>query len=158
MLTERIGFWVDMENAYLTCDNGYIESVWWIVKQLWDNELLYLDYRSAPHCPRCGTSLSDAEVALGYKEDTQDPSVFVKFRIRDDAVGAQGLATLRSDDAPTYLLAWTTTPWTLPGNTALAVQPEADYAVVELDGERLILASALVERALRRWAGRCRRR
>jgi isoleucyl-tRNA synthetase len=144
-LTDRIGFWADMENAYVTCDNGYIESVWWIVKQLWDNDLLYLDYRSTPHCPRCGTSLSDGEVALGYKEDTPDPSVYVKFRLRD--VGAQGLAPLRGG-VPTYLLAWTTTPWTLPGNTALAVQPEADYVIAEAGGERVILAAALAAKVL----------
>ena len=145
-LTERIGFWVDMENPYVTYDNGYIESVWWMVKQLWEHGLLYQDYRSTPHCPRCGTSLSDAEVALGYQDDTVDPSVFVKFRLRTSG-GAQGLASLHSD-VPTYLVAWTTTPWTLPGNTALAVDPEADYVIAELDGEHLIVASALAEKAL----------
>ncbi|MGH2670045.1 MAG: class I tRNA ligase family protein, partial [bacterium] len=132
-------------DAYVTYDNGYIESVWWMVKQLWDHGLLYQDYRSTPHCPRCGTSLSDAEVALGYQDDTPDPSVFVKFRLRD--AGAQGLASLRSD-VPTYVLAWTTTPWTLPGNTALAVDPEADYVIAKLDGEYLIVASALLEKVL----------
>jgi isoleucyl-tRNA synthetase len=143
-LTERIGFWVDMDNAYITYDNGYIESVWWAVKRLWEGGLLYLDYRSTPHCPRCGTSLSDGEVSWGYKENTPDPSVYVKFRLRD--VGAGGLSPLR--DQPVYLLAWTTTPWTLPGNTALAVDPGAEYAVVELEGERLVLASALVSSVL----------
>ncbi len=152
-LTERIAFWVDLQDAYITYDNGYIESVWWIVKQLWDNNLLYLDYRSTPHCPRCGTSLSDGEVALGYREDTPDPSVYVKFRLTD--VGAHHDAPLRGD-SPIYLLAWTTTPWTLPGNTALAVQAYAEYSVIEVEGaqtggrppERLVVATALLESAL----------
>ncbi len=143
-LTERIGFWLDMENAYITYDNSYIESVWWIVKQLWEHELLYLDYRSTPHCPRCGTSLSDAEVALGYKENTPDPSVYVKFRLAESEGGDHAGSPLRG----ACLLAWTTTPWTLPGNTALAVQPEAEYAVVDVDGERIILAAALVDAVL----------
>lgn len=144
-LTERIAFWVDLDNAYITYDNGYIESVWWIVKRLWDSGLVYLDYRSTPHCPRCGTSLSDGEVALGYRDNTPDPSVYVKFRLHD--VGAHHDSPLRSG-SPTYLLAWTTTPWTLPGNTALAVQPYAGYSVVESEGERLVLATALLDSAL----------
>lgn len=84
-LTERIGFWLDMEHPYITYDNDYIESVWWIVKQLWDKGLLYLDYRVTPHCPRCGTSLSDGEVALGYQDDTPDPSIYVKFRLTPES-------------------------------------------------------------------------
>jgi len=151
-LTERIGFWLDMEHPYITYDNEYIESVWWIVKQLWDKELLYLDYRSTPHCPRCGTSLSDGEVALGYREDTPDPSVYVKFRLTEEARRRLAVGALREaplpGDIPLAFLAWTTTPWTLPGNTALAVQRYAEYAVVEVDGERLIVASALVAAAL----------
>jgi isoleucyl-tRNA synthetase len=138
-LTERIGFWLDMEHPYVTYDNDYIESVWWIVKQLWDKGLVYQDYRSTPHCPRCGTSLSDAEVAQGYEEDTPDPSVHIKFRLVDQEADA----TLRlADGVPTYVLAWTTTPWTLPGNTALAVQRYADYVMVEREGERLVFADA----------------
>ena len=166
-LTERIAFWVDMEDAYITFRNEYIESCWWVVKRIWDKGLLYLDYRVTPHCPRCGTSLSDHEVAQGYREDTPDPSIYVKFRLADPSTGS-GLApstgsgqahstgsgqakeadpALRlADGVPTYILAWTTTPWTLPGNTALAVQRDADYALVEVerDGrrERLILADA----------------
>ncbi len=145
-LTERIGFWIDMDDPYVTYDNDYIESVWWIVKQLWDKGLVYLDYRSTPHCPRCGTSLSDGEVALGYREDTPDPSVYVKFRLTDES--RRHLATKVPADIPLSLLAWTTTPWTLPGNTALAVQRYADYAVAEVDGEGLIVASPLLESAL----------
>ncbi|HEV8574414.1 MAG TPA: isoleucine--tRNA ligase [Dehalococcoidia bacterium] len=151
VLTERIGFWADTENAYMTCDNGYMESVWWAIKQLWDHGLLYQDYRSTPHCPRCGTSLSDGEVSWGYKEDTPDPSVYVKFRLTDDSAAALGKRTgLRP--APTsdalFVLAWTTTPWTLPGNTALAVDPEAEYILAELDGERVVLAAALAAKTL----------
>jgi isoleucyl-tRNA synthetase len=144
-LTERIAFWVDMGNAYITFDNDYIESVWSIVQRLWEHQLLYQDYRSTPHCPRCGTSLSDAEVALGYKEDTPDPSVYVKFQ-----AGPTGALrdALPSEDDPAYLVAWTTTPWTLPGNTALAVDPEAEYVLAEVEEEYLIVASALAEKAL----------
>src|SRR3990170_3591290 len=142
-LTERIGFWLDMEHPYITYDNDYIESVWWIVNQLWDKGLLYLDYRSTPHCPRCGTSLSDGEVALGYREDTPDPSIYIKFELAaQEADDALRLA----EGVPTYVLAWTTTPWTLPGNTALAVQRYADYALVEVEREgrreRLVYADA----------------
>ena len=149
LLTDRIAFWVDLENAYRTYDDSYIETGWWIIKRLWDNDLVYQDYRSTPHCPRCGTSLSDHEVALGYKEDTPDPSVYVKFRLTAESTGALRArnASLPSD-APISVVAWTTTPWTLPGNTALAVQPEAEYAAVERDEELVVLAAALVEAAL----------
>jgi len=141
-LTERIAFWLDLEDAYITCTNQYIESCWWAVRQLWERGLVYQDYRVTPHCPRCGTSLSDHEVAQGYQDNTPDPSVWVKFRLT--AESRARLAEHVAGDAPTYFLAWTTTPWTLPGNTALAVDPEAEYAVVAVGGERLILASALV--------------
>ena len=151
-LTERIAFWLDLDNAYITYDNRYIESVWWIIRQLFDNDLLYLDYRSTPHCPRCGTSLSDAEVALGYEEDTPDPSVYPKFRLTDAAESKlrEGPAPLRDapKGAPVYVVAWTTTPWTLPANTALAVQPDADYAAALVDGEVLIVAEQRLEEVL----------
>jgi len=150
-LTDRIGFWVDMDDPYVTLENDYIESGWWILKEFWDRGLLYRDMRGTPHCPRCVTSLSSHEVALGYKENTPDPSVFIKFRVEttdSPPFGKGGLGGI-SDQVPTYLLAWTTTPWTLPGNTALAVDEEAEYSVVELLGEegteRLILATALLE-------------
>ena len=148
VLTDRIGFWVDMDDPYVTLHNDFIETGWWILKQLWDNGLLYEGLRGTPHCPRCETSLSSHEVALGYQENTPDPSVFVKFRVAVHAPGWNpGL------EVPTYLLAWTTTPWTLPGNTALAVDPEADYSLVELkcDGQkqRMVLASLLLESNLR---------
>jgi len=144
-LTERIAFWLDLDQAYITCTNDYIESCWWAVKQLWDRGLMYQDYRVTPHCPRCGTSLSDHEVAQGYRENTPDPALYVKFRLTSES--EQRLGQKVPGEAPTYFLAWTTTPWTLPGNTALAVDPEADYAVAEVAGrqgpERLILAAGL---------------
>ena len=143
VLTDRIGFWVDMDDPYVTLHNDFIETGWWILKQFWDDGLLYEGLRGTPHCPRCETSLSSHEVALGYQENTPDPSVFVKFRITQPSEGLQVRA-----DLPTYFLAWTTTPWTLPGNTALAVDAEALYSLVEIDAEgqrqRLILAAELL--------------
>lgn len=147
-LTDRIGFWVDMEHPYVTLDNDFIETGWWIIKELWDQGLLYEGLRGTPHCPRCETSLSSHEVALGYQENTPDPSVFIKFLLTEPAAGLPVDGSI-----PTYLLAWTTTPWTLPGNTALAVSAAADYAIVELEREgqteRLILAAELLASALR---------
>jgi isoleucyl-tRNA synthetase len=149
-LTERIAFWLDLDQAYITCTNDYIESCWWAVKQLWDRGLVYQDYRVTPHCPRCGTSLSDHEVAQGYRENTPDPALYVKFRLTPES--EEKLGQKVPGEAPTYFLAWTTTPWTLPGNTALAVDADADYAVAEVAGrqgpERLILAAGLVGLAL----------
>lgn len=125
-LTKRMGFWLNMEDPYVTLDRPYIESVWWILKQLWDKELLYEDFKVVPYCYRCGTALSSHEVALGYDEVT-DQSVYVKFKVVD------------RDD--TYLLVWTTTPWTLPGNVAVAVNPTISYGEYKLEsGERLIFA------------------
>ncbi len=138
-MTERIAFWVDLENAYVTMNNDYIETLWWAIKAMWDKELVYQGYKVTPHCPRCGTSLSSHEVALGYKDDAEDPSVYIKFKLVKKSLGSL------SSDKPVYLLAWTTTPWTLPGNTALAVAPEAEYAVLEGENDYLIMASALVE-------------
>ena len=147
-LTDRIGFWVDMDDPYVTLHNDFIETGWWILKQLWDDGLLYEGLRGTPHCPRCETSLSSHEVALGYQENTPDPSVFVKFKVSVPAPGWN-----IDQDVPTYLLAWTTTPWTLPGNTALAVDPEAEYSLVELERhgskERLVLATLLLESNMR---------
>ncbi len=148
-MTDRIGFWVDMDDPYVTLENDYIETGWWILKTLWDRGLLYQGMRGTPHCPRCVTSLSSHELALGYQEDTPDPSVFVKFRVESAGARASIPDALNTGDTPSYLLAWTTTPWTLPGNTALAVAPESEYSVVELDtedgAERIALASSLVE-------------
>ncbi len=134
-LTDRIAFWVDLEDAYVTYTNDYIESVWWILKNFWDKDLLYKGYKVVPYCPRCGTPLSDHEVALGYDEAT-DPSVFVRLPL--------------ADKPDTSLLVWTTTPWTLPGNVAVAAHPDVDYVTVERahngGAENLILAKSLVEK------------
>jgi len=134
-LTDRIAFWVDLDDAYVTYTNDYIESVWWILKNFWDKGLLYKGYKVVPYCPRCGTPLSDHEVALGYDEAT-DPSVFVRLPL--------------VDQPDVSLLVWTTTPWTLPGNVAVVAHPDVDYVVVERDNngtkEKLILAKSLVER------------
>ena len=129
-MTERLGFWVDMDDPYVTYHDSYIESVWWAVKTIWDKGLMYRGHKVVPYCPRCGTALSSHEVAQGYR-DVSDPSVFVRFRVR----GQEGLS----------LLAWTTTPWTLPSNVALAVSPDYEYAYVEIDGETLIMAKELVD-------------
>lgn len=123
--TQRIGFWLDLENAYITCSKEYMESLWWILKEIWKRGLLYEDYKVVPYCPRCGTSLSSHEVAQGYKR-VKDPSVYIKLKTKEH------------DN--TYFLAWTTTPWTLPANVALAINPELDYVKVEMNGEFLILA------------------
>jgi len=147
-MTERLGYWLDMEHPYISLDNSYIESCWWILKQLWDKGLIYRGYKVTPHCPRCGTSLSSHEVAQGYRDDTEDPSVYIKFRlVRSSVEDGTRLHSLlsnsRAPDRPAFLLAWTTTPWTLPGNTALAVAPHADYSVMESDRDYLILATEL---------------
>ncbi len=134
-LTERIAYWVDLEKAYMTMNNDYIETVWWAIKQMWDKGLIYQGYRVTPHCPRCGTSLSSHEVALGY-EDADDPSVYIKFKVAK--------SSKLPSDKPVYLLAWTTTPWTLPGNTALAVAADAEYALLEGKDDYLVMAATLV--------------
>jgi isoleucyl-tRNA synthetase len=150
-MTRRIGFWLDLEHPYITLDNDYIESGWWTIKQLWDRGLIYKGYKVTPHCPRCGTSLSSHEVALGYKDDTEDPSVYIKFKLARDALRQSQLQeqvveklTKAFGEKQAYFLAWTTTPWTLPGNTALAIAPEAEYAVVQFENEYLILAVELL--------------
>ena len=169
-LTERIAFWVDTKSAYATLTNDYIETGWWILRQLWDHRakdavgvetrLLFNGFKVTPHCPRCVTSLSSHEVALGYREDTQDPSIYVKFQVDLDSGPANSGAKevedyVRRVGGPAYLLAWTTTPWTLPGNVTLAVNTEAEYALVSTrsdedeDPTYLILAKALLERALK---------
>ena len=135
-LTDRIGYWVDLNDAYITYTNPYIESVWWILKSFWEKDLLYQGFKVVPYCPRCGTPLSDHEVALGYDEAV-DPSVFVRMPLVD----MQG----------TSLLVWTTTPWTLPANVAVAVSPEVEYVTVERElqeggNERLIMAELLLEK------------
>jgi isoleucyl-tRNA synthetase len=136
-LTERIGFWIDLDDPYVTLDDSYIESVWWSLRKLWDDDRLYEGHKVVPYCPRCGTALSSHEVALGYK-DVEDPSIYIRFPLLGDG-GA---------DAGESLLVWTTTPWTLPGNVAVAVAPEVTYVRARVEGETLILAEPLVERVL----------
>jgi isoleucyl-tRNA synthetase len=130
-LTSRIGFWLDTEHAYATYTNDYIESVWHILKTFYDKGLLYQGHKVVPYCPRCGTALSMHEVAQGYRNVTEE-TVFVKFSLTSG--GLEGVKAL----------VWTTTPWTLPSNVALAVNPDVEYSVVELEGERYLLASARV--------------
>ena len=134
-LTERIAYWVDMDDAYYTLDPGYVESVWWALKTMWDRDLLYQGNKVVPYCPRDGTALSSHEVAQGYK-DVEDPSVFVRFPVTQPA------GALRAGDV---LLVWTTTPWTLVSNAAVAVDPALTY-VRTAGGE--VLAEALVERVV----------
>jgi isoleucyl-tRNA synthetase len=133
-MTERMGFWVNMADAYYTLDNDYIESVWYLLKVIWDKGLIYQGYKVVPYDPRIGATLSSHEVAQGYKE-VDDPSVTVRFRL--------------AGDSDTAFLVWTTTPWTLPSNLALAVNPALDYAFIESGNEKLILAKDLVESVLR---------
>ena len=132
-MSDRMGFWADMDNAYWTLDNTYIESVWWALKQLYEKDLLYEGYKVTAHCPRDQTSLSSAEVAMGY-EDVVDPSVYVKLPL--------------VEDPETSLLIWTTTPWTLISNTAVAAAPNVEYATVQTNGEKLTLARELLDRVL----------
>ncbi len=120
-LTERIGYWLDLKNAYVTYTSDYIESIWWTLKRIWERKLLYKGHKVVPWCARCGTALSTHELAQGYKEIT-DQSVYVKFKLRS----GQKIKNLRID-ASAYILSWTTTPWTLPGNVALAVGKNIDY-------------------------------
>lgn len=129
--TKKIGYWVDFEDRYKTSDDKYIESVWWALKQMFDKGLIYEGYKVVPYCPRCGTGLSSHEVAQGY-ETVKDRTVFVRFKLKDES--------------NTYFIAWTTTPWTLPSNTALAVNPNVEYALVEAQGAKYILAANLVSR------------
>ena len=136
-LTDRIAFWVDLEEAYVTYTNDYIESVWWILKNFWDKDLLFKGYKVVPYCPRCGTPLSDHEVHYPDAiQETDDPSVFVRMPL--------------VEQPDVSLLVWTTTPWTLPGNVAVAVHPDVDYVFVERDNngtkEKLVLAKSLVEK------------
>ena len=138
-MTERIGFWIDMSDPYIASDPLYMESLWWIIKQAYEKDLLYEGYKVVPYCPRCGTGLSSHEVALGYQTIKED-SVFVKFRIKD----ANKLIKIQANEA-VFLLAWTTTPWTLPGNVALAVGKNIDYSLVEQKSEYYILATNRLE-------------
>ncbi len=127
--SDVVGFWADMEHPYITYENSYIESEWWALKEIWNKGLLYKGYKVVPYCPRCGTPLSSHEVAQGYK-DVKERSAMVKFKCKDE-------------DA--YFLAWTTTPWTLPSNLALCVNPEIDYVKLRVADTTYYLAEALVD-------------
>ena len=142
-MIERMGFWIDLENAYVTYTDAYIESVWWALKSMFDRGLLYQGHKTLPYCPRCGTGLSSHEVAQGYQV-VQDPSVTVRMPVVSDEEADYKVEVA----GRTSLLVWTTTPWTLPANVALAVSSDAVYAEVEQDGERLIVAKALLERVI----------
>ena len=129
----KVGFWADMENPYVTYHNDFIESEWWALKQIWDKKLLYKGFKIVPYCPRCGTPLSSHEVAQGYK-DVKERSAIVRFKVKDE-------------DA--YILAWTTTPWTLPSNVALCVNPDETYVKVKAaDGYTYYMAEALLDTIL----------
>jgi len=132
-MSDRLGFWADMDNPYVTYHNTYIESEWWALKKIWEKGLLYKGHKVVPYCPRCGTALSSHEVAQGYK-DVKETSVIAKFAVRGEE--------------NTYLLAWTTTPWTLPSNVALCMNPDVEYVLVEANGEKYILAEALLDSVL----------
>jgi len=129
-MTKSMGYWIDLENPYITLKNDYIATVWWILNDFWKRGLIYKGHKIVPYCPSCGTPLSSHEVAQGY-QDTEDPSVFVKFKVKNEK--------------DTYFLAWTTTPWTLISNVALAVHPEAKYVKIAHNDEFLILAKARLD-------------
>ena len=134
VMSDRMGFWADMDNPYITYDNDYIESEWWALKAIYEKGLLYKGHKIVPYCPRCGTALSSHEVAQGYKA-VKETSATVRFRV--------------PDEENTYFLAWTTTPWTLPSNVSLCVNPDVTYAYVRVDGkETLIMAKDLIEAVL----------
>ena len=134
VMSDRMGFWADMDNPYITYDNDYIESEWWALKTIYEKGLLYKGHKIVPYCPRCGTALSSHEVAQGYKE-VKETSATVRFRV--------------PDEENTYFLAWTTTPWTLPSNVSLCVNPDVTYAYVRVDSkETLIMAKDLIEMVL----------
>ncbi|MFI1399125.1 isoleucine--tRNA ligase [Streptomyces sp. NPDC020681] len=135
-LTDRMGYWVDLDDAYRTMDPSYIESVWWSLKEIFNKGLLVQDHRVAPWCPRCGTGLSDHELAQGY-ETVVDPSVFVRFPLTSGPLAGEAA-----------LLVWTTTPWTLVSNTAVAAHPDVTYVVATNGEEKLVVAEPLLEKAL----------
>ena len=138
-LTERIGYWLDLENPYITSDPYYMESVFHIIKRIWEKGLLYQGYKVLPYCPRCGTGLSSHEVAQGYKK-IKEKAIYIKFKVKSPKLKIQ--KTEFKTEENFYLLVWTTTPWTLPANVAIAVNPKIDYIIAEKDGEQLVLAKA----------------
>ncbi len=139
-LTERAGFWLNLDDAYITYKNTYIETCWWILKNLWDRGLLYEAYKTTMHCPRCNSTLADHEVSQGTKEDVDDPSVWPMFPADTESLRERNIVP---DASPVFFLAWTTTPWTLGANVALAVKADALYALVRSQGKRYIVALEL---------------
>jgi len=135
-MTERIGYWIDMDDPYITYSPEYIETLWWILKQIWDKDLLYEDFKVVPWCSRCGTGLSSHELAQGY-ENTKENSVYIKLKVKPDQKVKD--FTFKEN---THILSWTTTPWTLPGNVALAVGQKMDYVLIEKDEKGFILAKS----------------
>ncbi len=129
-MTNLLGYWLDLDDPYITLTNDYIETVWWILNQYWKKDMIYIDKKIVPFCPSCGTPLSDHEVALGYRE-VEDPSVYIRFKVKNEE--------------NTYFLAWTTTPWTLISNVALVVHPDHEYVKVKTGDEYLILAKARLD-------------
>src|SRR2546428_9467402 len=129
--SDRMAFWQDYDNAYWTLTPEYIQSVWWALSEMWKQNLIYKGFRVAPYCPRCATPLSSHELSLGYRDNVPDPSVYIRFRLKNDL--------------KTSILAWTTTPWTLPGNVALAVHPDVEYVKVRQGTELLILAESRLQ-------------
>jgi isoleucyl-tRNA synthetase len=140
-LTERIGFWIDTDDAYRTMDAEYVDSLWWALKQLWERELIFEDFRVAPYCARCGTGLSDAEVALGY-QTVDDPSITVRFPLLDPIPGVD------TGGREPSLLIWTTTPWTLSNNAGVVAGPDVAYELVDTGSELVVLAAARREAVL----------
>ncbi|MBI4434128.1 class I tRNA ligase family protein [Candidatus Uhrbacteria bacterium] len=139
-LTRKVGYWVDLDDPYITYAMPYVESIWWFLEQAWNKQLLVRDYKIVPWCPRCETPLSSHEVAQGYEDDVEDPSVFVRFVLTPESIAKLGVPER------TAMLVWTTTPWTLPANLALAVHPEVEYVVVQHQDAHYVLARTLVER------------
>ncbi len=144
-MTERIGYWADLENAYITYDNKYIETGWWILKTLWNKNLLFKDYKVTMHCPRCNTSLADAEVAQGYQDNVDDPSIYIRLRLLPGEAERLPFGPVAARSLPVSFLVWTTTPWTMPANIAAALKAEADYILAQPHGEEeaYILAKEL---------------
>ena len=141
-LSERIGYWLDYERAYITYTNPYIETVWWLLKQLAEKDLLYKGHKVLPYCIRCGTALSSHELAQGYAQH-RSPSIHALFRVVEDSTAST--AARPPAGAERYLLVWTTTPWTLPSNVAIAVHPEYTYVEVEVDGRRVIVEKTIAQ-------------
>ena len=143
-MTERVAFWIDMSDAYRTYTPEYVESCWWIFKTLWDAGLIYEARRTTPHCPRCETSLSSHELSLGMTDGVRDDAVTVAFPAHRASLPQEWQAAL-GEDEKVYFLAWTTTPWTLPANSGLALNGNAPYALASIGGgEHVILAESLL--------------